>query len=601
MVVVVMPIICMEKGRVVKFFGDIHDVPIKESNLQLMKAWNNHYKNHKNVVDKGGTIPMFANVSARALWLVNNALNVRPDQFADYYNRLPSDNRTCLIKVSGQYNDAGKKVMLDIPEITKRLIDVCFEAKDVCNHIKSYLRNEDEDYVRNFFKEQLINSKRLLSLKQPTFNGTIRDRLCENIYLGSVFLDAGHTIHPYDYSVSLHTGDKVRKTYAICFGIDNYEYRITDVRDNQCLLWVINHNNPDATFSTLIKHKENIKGCCFSSTKTDVEGVLTYSDFGMVFSTITTQNGLSCVESISVKSPHQIVDACFSPVIGSDFGNDWMVGSYEGLESVTRRWSMQGEFKRKGHSLPFKHYGLLEKMAIYQTGSDYCLAEIYGVANLYSTMISKPLSNGLYQLVESTPLESVGDHNLTYYTKIIKVGDSIAMYNLNYPFFGEKDEGNFWSQPENKVHRVYSPEGSFLMSNSLKKKLGILYVETVIQDAVTHKQILSIDSLYAGFSGVGFTHDETELIFLNAVGPHYKVSLLNYEDKQVLSQIEDIACAHLGVASLVKRLCMECRKKGSLSLREDDSTYTMLIDWSRKSPALLELLKKCLPITKIKK
>src|SRR5260221_4202841 len=229
--------------------------------------------------------------------------------------------------------------MLDVPEVTKRLIEVYFTDNGLRKHIKSYLKNEDEDYVRNYFKEQLIYSKRLVMLKEPTFpNWPVKDRLTHDIYLGSVFLNGFHTIHPYDYPVSLRTGDKVRKTYATCFGIDNYEYRITDVRDNQCLLWVINHNNLDATFSTIIKHKGNIKGCSLSSTKTDVEGVLTYSDHDMVFSTITTLNGVPFIDSIPVESPHQIVDVCFEPV-----KNRWLVGTYEGLDSVKRDWSMQGK------------------------------------------------------------------------------------------------------------------------------------------------------------------------------------------------------------------------------------------------------------------
>lgn len=600
--VVVMPIICMEKGRIVKFVGDISIIPIKESNVMLMKALHQHCQGYKEVVDRGGLVPQYPHVSSEVLCLVNNALNVRPDTFADFYHTLSQRDRDLLIKVSGQYNQSGKKVMLDVPEITKRLIDVYFTDDGLRNHIKKYICKDDEDYVRNYFKEQLIYSKRLLMLKQPMGYGSVLESLRQDVYLGSVFLNGFHTIHPYDYPISLRTGDKVRQTYATCFGIDNYEYRITDVRDNQCLLWVINHDNPDATFSTIIKHKGNIKGCCFSSTilrqaqdDRNVEGVLTYSDHDMVFSTITTLNGVSFVDSVFVDTPYQIVDACFEPIKST-----WHVGSYEGLESVVRAWSMRGKHIEVRGRQSFKKYGLLEKIAICQTASGYRWAEILGVADLYSAVISDTgTDDGGYYESERIPLASrVKDF---YDSKIIKVGDFINVFNLCHTFFKENPEADLWSKSESEVHRVYSPQGTFLMCNSLKKKWGMLYVETIIQDAVTHKQILSIDTLYAGFAAVGFTYDETELVFLDHLGSDSKVSLLNYEDKQMLFQIEDVACANLGVASLVKRLCMECREKGIITLYEGDPTRTMLIDWSRKSPELLKLLTTCLPITKIKK
>jgi hypothetical protein len=221
---------------------------------------------------------------------------------------------------------------------------------------------------------------------------------------------------------------------------------------------------------------------------------------------------------------------------------------------------------------------------------------------LYSIGISDTATDdGVYSRILHTPLETIVKFNNIYSSGIIKVMDSVDMYSFHYPFFEEKEETDFWTQPESPVHKVYSPNGSFLMCNSLKKKWGMLYVETVIQDAITHKQILSIDTLYNGFMGVGFTHDETELIFLDYMGGNQKVSLLNDEDKQKLSQIEDVACTNLGVASTVKRLCMECREKRTITLHEDDPNRKMLIDWSLTSTELLKLLTKCLPITKIKK
>jgi hypothetical protein len=440
-------------------------------------------------------------------------------------------------------------------------------------------------------------------LKQPLFDLHCSYRIEKAISLGSLFINGHHTIKQYEFPISLHTGDKVRQMYATYFAIDNYEYRITDMQNNQCLLWVINHDNPEATFSTLIKHKGAIKGCCFSNTQTDVEGALTYSDHDMVFSTITTQEGLSFVESVSVDSPDHIVDACFDPN-----SSNWLVGVYKDLNSVLRRWTVQGKFLREGTALSFKKYGLLEKMAIYQASpQQYKLIKIFIAAGLYATRIGESASNGLYYDAESTGLMSIGSR--LYHGNgdrwLLSVGDSIGVFDLREPFFVNEQNGyffdSFYSQPESEVHRVYSPDGEFLMCNSLKKKLGILYVETVLRDSVTHKKILSFDTLYKGFIGVGFTHDGTELIFFDEGSLSSRVSLLNYEDKQMLSEVDDIVCSNLGVASLVKRLCQQCKENSILALQKDDSTRAMLLEWSKKSPGMLKLLEKCLPIAKVAK
>lgn len=589
---VVTPLISMERENVVQIMGDVSVLSIKESNLELMQTLYKHclcdWKKNKRI----GLVPRYSHVSPDEISLVNQALTVRPDQFADYYNQLSQQNRLSLIKTSGQYNEAGKKVMLDVPEVTKRLIEVYFDD-DLRNYIKSYLKNEDKDTVRNYFREQLIYSKRLLALKQlDLFNWPTRYRLIEDVYLGSVFLDAFNTVHQYDYPIYLYTKDKIRKTYATYFAIDNYEYRITDVCGDKCLLWIVNHNNPDATFSTVIKLKGNIKGCAMSSTQTDVEGVLIYSDHEMVFSTIKTLNGVVCIDSVSVESLHQIVDVCFEPI-----NYRWVVGTYEGLEYVCSDWNMQGEYIASPVRRSMKRFGFLEKIAICSTAEGYRWAEIIGVANLYSIAVSDiATDDGVYTCHYisglSRPSEVIcqmggcieGGHEL------FKVVDSINMANWRYSVL--KEDG--------QAHKVYSPQGTFLMSNSLKNKFGMLYVETVLQDAITHKQIFSIDTLYTGFEGVGFSHDEKELFFFDNLRTS-KVSLLNDTDKKMLSEIEDIACTNLGVASLMRRLCAKCKENKTLSLSADDPAFVMLVDWSKKSPELLQLLKTCLPITRIKK
>lgn len=591
----------MENDRIIRFEGDHTDYPvisIKKSNLCLIKNLHKHYQQHQNTIKSGGLVPCYKHVSGQAISLVNDALNVRPDRFAGFYhNQLSPHGRNLLIKTSGQYDEKREKVMLDVPEITKRLIDVCFTDDGLRDYVKEYIGKDDEDYVRNYFRERLISSKRLLSLKQPMFSLSI---IPEDIYLGSLFIDEAHTIDQYNYPIPLCIENDVHQTYAISFGIDNYEYRITDLHNNQCLLWLINHDNPADTFSTLIKHKKPIKGCRFSKTKTDVEYALTYSDTDMIFSTITTQNGVSFVESKAVDIEGQIVDACFDSV-----NNCWHVGSYEGLDSVFRLWTVDGEFVKQTSTGSFKAHGLLEKIVIYRTVDQYYLLYLFGVANMYAKYTYK-VSDDVYHYEERTHLMSVDLYNNSYFSKIIARQNSVDWIGSRCPFFVDNSTESFlesfWSQPKTEIHRVYSPDGAYLMCNTLKKNsVGILYVETLIQDAVTRKEIFSIDTLYSTFRGVGFTHDGTELIFLVKVGPYYKVSLLNPEDKQMLSEVEDIAFNNLGVISLLKRLCMECRQNGILSLHKNDPIRAMLIDWSKKSPAMLEFLNTCLPMMKTKK
>jgi len=179
------------------------------------------------LADNGGIIPSFGHVSTAGLALINDALKARPDEFAVYYTQLTYKDRNLLIKVSGQYDENGKRTMLDVPEVTRRLIDVYFPNDGLCAKVKSYFKDEDEAEVRHYFKEKLISCKGLLTLKQSMTDKYVFERIRKDIYLGSFFINAGHMINQDEYPVFLPIGDIIRKTYAIHFGSDNHEYRIT--------------------------------------------------------------------------------------------------------------------------------------------------------------------------------------------------------------------------------------------------------------------------------------------------------------------------------------------------------------------------------------
>jgi hypothetical protein len=609
-------------NRVVKFATRDSVVCVDKSHLPLIKTLYSEYQKQRNVADKDGIIWLERYADTDGLPLINEALKVRPDEFQSYYNTLSPNNRTLLIKASGQYDDKGKKVMFDVPEITKRLIDIYFPEKGVGlrTYIQSFLGNEDEDYVRNYCREQLICKKGLLTLKQPML-GQITNVLQKDIYPGSLFLNGYCSDAQRNYPVCLYAGDKVHKTYATYFVSNNDEYRIADINNDHCFLWVINHARPDATFSTSLKHKAAIDGFCFSKTHTEIECALTYSKSDMIFSTITMNNGKAVVHSFSVDGPEHgmIVNACFDPV-----NNEFLVASYENLESRVTRYTMCGVKSEDYRSWSFREDGLLAGIATYQASGQYYLVIAFNVANLCAIHKFVSLNDQHYKFVSATPLIYMREHYPFCALGFIHLGEYLYMADFSVPFFvdnsavqkkqeQEKQSQSFFanlgnlydyfvSQPDSEVHRTYSPDGLFLMCNSLINKLGISYVRTMIQDAVNRKEILSIDSLHKNFAGVGFTHDGTELIFLNhGIDLNYKVVLLNNEDKEMLCAIDDVICTSLGVTSLVKRLCMECKEKRFLCLYENDSTYKMLIDWSRKSPILLKALEKCLPLSKMKK
>jgi hypothetical protein len=609
---VIMPILCMDDHhkQIVSFTVKDGIIPIKKANIPLIKKLHEYYIKHKKIADEGKTVPIFSYASKVTLSLVHDALSVRPDKFGDYYNGLSKDHQICLIQSSGQYNQAGKKIMLDVPDLTKRLIEAYFPS-DLRAYIKGFFKNEDEDFVRNYCKEQLLRSKNVLGLiKEPTMIG-IEDALCD---LGSLFMNGYHSNVPMR-PIPLYIGDKVYQTYATYFVTNTCECRVTSTRDNQltqrlsvplskeCLLWVVDHDNATATYVQRIEHTGEIKGCCFNKTGTNV---VTYSDKDMVFSTITVEaNKTPHVASMHIDTPNQgtIVGACFNPVT-----NTLIVSSYEGLNSVIRHWDMNGTCKVAG-IWPFKKHGFLEDIFFGRNFFEETLVILFAVAQLYDLYTFRDLGNQNGLLFDkNTGLKSIRDHNES--SKIVEK-KSVFIYDTSYSSFSaiavadvEKAKTTFWQglkndfcfEPDDECHRTYSPDGTLLMCNVLKKKLGILYVKTQILDAVTRKKIVSFDTVYQNFAGVCFSHDSTELIFLNHNGFNEKVSLWNIADKQMFKKFSNVAFKNCGVTALLKRLCIECKKNGHLTFSKNDPICKMLKDWSRISPTMLDFLKRCFPM-----
>lgn len=621
LVVPIVPLGCMDH-RMVNFQTRDGIISVQKSNIPLIKTVSKYYRKYKAKTSDGGIVPLPKNVSKRELCLVNDALNVRPDMFDGYYKTLPQDDRDLLIKASGQYNYDGTKLMLNAPDVTRRLIEVYFDT-GLRDYIKSYFKNEDEDAVRNYCREQLLLGKRLLRLKVPCMLASCDSLLQRKISLKSLFMD-GYWDIPHDefmWPIPLSIGDKVYKTYATHF-IGDYEYRVTNTigstfsqplffpLSEQCLLWVINHHNQNTT-SAAVTHTSNIKGCCFSKTGTGVEYIITYSDKDIVFSKITiTEDGLSDIESIHVDIPENstIVDAGFNHL-----SNQLVVGTYEGLSSSIQCWHLSGVVADVKTSFLFKKYGMLEH--VFTVGDK--LIFIYSAPDhRYRVWVCPMLGN---DMVSDTVFKSIEAHNESPYSpsyRMVSIGESIFVYDLtSSPFeaarkavqrkeqlsFFEKLKESFCTfEPDKECFRTYSPDGTFLLCNLLKVKLGILYVETQVKDAVTGKQITSIDTLYHNFVGVGFTHDSTELVFLNNTGFHDKVSLWDDGDKEMLREFEAVAFKNCAVTSLLKRLSQKCKKRGCVKLRADSSIRALLMNWWRMSSSMKNFLETCFPIQTIK-
>ncbi len=583
-------------------------------------------------------------LSRKGLYLVENALQARPDKFDEYFYELLPADRVLLTKISGQYSDNPAEIMLHEPEVTKRLIEVYITDKDLRAYVKSFLEDEDKDSIRNHCKERFILSKQLLGLKMPIINplesvlGLLGSNpfdhvLANDIDLQSLFINGYHSSTQSFHPIPSCIDAKTYPMYAHCFITDYCEFRVTgtvgsDFRQpvlvplsKECLLWVVDHKNPKNTFSTVVTHADDIKGCCFSKTGTEVEYIVTYSDKDIVFSTVTmAPDGCSYVKSIHADVPNNgtIVQACFNPIL-----NVLEVCTYEGLNNVFREWNMDGIYG-PWVAWPFKQYGLLDQLFIIKD-SEYGLVQVclFGVAAMYSLTMYNNLGTAPYTYLTSKSFKSIEGHNTAYAQQgridnnhFVKKNNSVFMYNLRrasafaaieaakkkqaQASFFESVRDAFSFEPDTECHRRYSPDGKFLLCNVLKKKSGMLYVETQIQDAVTHKPITTIDTLYSNFVGVGFNDESTELIFLNHSGPNEKVSLYNDKDKKILEEFESLTFTNCAVTSVLKRLCKECKEKGLITLSKNDPVRAMLMDWWRSgTPEMKKFLELCFPLNKI--
>src|SRR4030095_11020233 len=541
-------ILSMEKAHNsngVKFNGIDSVIVIPQYHLKLMGAWwaNHYYKKYQYEINAGHIIPRFDHVSPEGLRLVNSAMSVDVDKFSDFYTKLSPTDKRLLINVSGEYGNTSKEMMLNIPRLTAQLIEVYF-PDDLRKHIKAYCEDSIKNEVFCYFKSQMLKDK---SSKQqvPFFS---QNSLLNAIDYRSVWVPYDHIISIHDNSLSLFVNGIKHEVYASYFATDTHECRITDKKNNICSLWVIDHNNlknKNHTFLTTIYHDKPIKGSCFGKTEAGNEYVVTYSECDIVITKINRGADFSFVETVHKVLPTncKVVDACINLV-----NNHLVVGIYQEYNSKIDIWSMDGDVLKEGMLFSFEKYGLLKKIFMVHNNFDKLfLSALFIAAGQYTVCVAKSLGGIEYTPVtDYHPCNSYSNERSNFSSSdynVYKNGNDLLIYFTQdcWLFRDIKPQSSFFANfIESYVSRqryyVYSPDGKFLMSNSPKIKFGIGYVETILKDSITHETLLVIDTLYtsmlSSFTGVGFTHDGQELIFLNSSGYNDKVSLLNIDDKK---------------------------------------------------------------------
>jgi len=562
----------------------------------------------KNIIKKRyNTNPEKRKLFIKQFFLINDALHTRPDKFKDFYNTLQPTDRTRLIKTSGAFNSHGKKNAWYCPKITLALIDVYFQCNDLRNYIKSYCKEEkDKHLISSYLKKQLIlHNNKQSSVFLSEWNDDSFCAMRKEIYLGSLFVNGGNTIKQDEYPIILNFNNKSYKTYAIHFGSDNYEYRITGIDEKQCLLWIINQKNQSIICSEPITFNDPIKGYNLSYTNNTIEYAVIYSDHEMIHATIDRENKLFEFTPVAIPKNNIVVNVCYSPL-----NNNWAVGLLDGMQlKYDIRWLWNNSiFSDAVASFFIDTHGLLKKIIISKLSSGCCMMILCGLANKRKIHSYTSNKNGNWIPSFSTDLKTIDEYKSIHNIDIINIDGNIEAFDLTTPFFINSNQGNkSWipsfldtkldqSTPlSDKIHTLYSPNGLFLMGNFLKRKIGMSYVETVIKDPITHENLASFDTMSEDFIGVGFTPDGNNLIFIEHKSS-YKKNLWNEQDTKMLNEFEKKAFSCSGVLSLLKSLCEECKEKGYVLVNKDDTIYTMLVDWSKESETMLNVLKRCLPV-----
>ncbi len=300
--------------------------------------------------------------------------------------------------------------------------------------------------------------------------------------------------------------------------------------------------------------------------------------------------------------------------------NRLIMGMYQGIDNIVIDWDMDGIPSHSSSRWPFKKYGLLEKIIIEKNKVyEEEAFIIYGSCGRCNVQKWKDLGNIPWTLAETTGMIALVNIISYIFGFFFEKNNEIFMYQyLPSPFSSiEKAEkqnqqlstfqrytqgliNDFNFMPDDECYKKYSSSGELILSNSLKKESGVLYVKTELLDSTTHTLMLSIDTIYNNFFGVGFDAEEKKLIFIHNNINNAEVSLWDEQDKKDMAWFEERALQDLGITSLMARLLQEIKKNGQVALKKSDPVYAMLLDWAKTSPHALAFMKKCFPLQVVK-
>ncbi len=605
LVMIFMSLMSMEKvqkSNGVKFEGDI---VIPYHTLALIGAAPFHYRKYKINFDSGITVPKFPKVSAQTLALVNKAMNIEMNQFIDsdkkvslfadyYYSRLRDAEKDDLINASGS---------LHIPLLTAQLMKVCFPA-DIYQKIAGYFDKERSN-ISNFFKSQLINSKLLLfNSERFKIDWFEDDPLCGEIDHRSIWMSYDYVTSYQNDPILLYVNDKQYDTYATYFATETYEYRITNKKDNTCILWVIDHDNLENlnyTFPISIKHQKSVKGSCFARMETGQDCIVIFSESDITITKINREIDKNSVPIVAVihkelRNDYEVVDVCINSI-----ENHLIIGAYEKRNSVVDLWSMDGNFLKKVKSFSFERFGLLIRIfydyehlnLLFHVSYNYIISRYRFVQNQYDHVIN-----------EYCKIHSVNRMVQGWGFHVYENNDSLLICDRTY----------FWSIKEDNLNvfrYIYSPDGKYLLCNCFKKKWVDFYIETILRDSITHEILYCADSFLGQlipslfpYRSVGFSRDGKNLIFLDEnynSSVSNRVILPNDNDNTLLKKLEEMMSSNIAITLLFKRLCADVKKYKTLDLNVQDPTRKMLIKLAQESSEMLNFLKTCLPLAPIKK
>jgi hypothetical protein len=594
------------------------DCPIKKSNVALIGALSIQYEKYKH---EQNFVPELC-ITKERLELLDNALSIDSDKFKSYFSSLSAADKQVLIRLSGKY-------CLDVPEMVQRTVE-CALPQGVCELISFYKFTDPEVEARisNHCLRRCIQSKNWLGRIEQSSQGY---EYC-NLDLHSSFFAyaSGYDIPLAAKPLSLK--GKPCATFGTIFLSDELELRITNEENSDkynaapslgsiCYLHVVNNKTQESIVCKEIVHADHVKGYC--STKVNDNSLLlaTYSKRNVIVSHVEKdESGAIVVETINacdVPLGEEIKTACFA-----ENTHTLCIVQYKDQCSIVGSVSESGIFNKVA-SFSCAKWGLIRSMFFAETfecddeyESSKAVVLSFTPDKRVAILSSDDQGNITYNRQVNDRLVS---HLVTINKSLLSLHEHCSYFKSVREYDKISDQQGFFENMlssrsfvlGDENHRTYSPDGRFMMINSLKKIFGELHINTKMVDAVTHQDIVSTDTRYSTFTtifhGVGFSKDSQSLLFFgekNIGMTCLKKIVLGNDIYDIYGKcwipFKKYAFQDLATKKLLWQLIFQIEKKGYLSLSKDSEIRKALITLSKQSSDMLNFLKICFPMAPAK-